>query len=53
MVDALKWGGASYHKDGIKTHQGVEHFIFYALEAQTGKKFLHGQAVCLGLIWGP
>ncbi|MGB0708690.1 MAG: 3-dehydroquinate synthase, partial [bacterium] len=26
--------------------------VFYALEAQTGKKFLHGQAVCLGLILG-
>ena len=32
--------------------EGVEHFIFYALEARTGIKFLHGQAVCLGLIAG-
>ncbi len=54
MVDALKWGGASYHAAGWNPRhiEGVEHFIFYALEAQTGKKFLHGQAVCLGLILG-
>ena len=54
MVDALKWGGASYHGAGWNPRhiEGVEHFIFYALEAQTGKRFLHGQAVCLGLILG-
>ncbi len=54
MVDALQWGGASYHGAGWNPRhiEGVEHFIFYALEARTGKKFLHGQAVCLGLILG-
>ena len=54
MVDALRWGGASYHAAGWNPRhiEGVEHFIFYALEAQTEKKFLHGQAVCLGLILG-
>ena len=54
MVDALKWGGASYHGVGWNPRhiEGVEHYIFYALEARTGKKFLHGQAVCLGLILG-
>ncbi len=54
MVDALNWGGASYHAAGWNPRhiEGVEHFIFYALEAATGKKFLHGQAVCLGLILG-
>ena len=54
MVDALKWGGASYHGAGWNPRhiEGVEHYIFYALEARTGKKFLHGQAVCLGLILG-
>jgi len=54
MVDALKWGGASYHDAGWNPRhiEGIEHFIFYALEAGTGKKFLHGQAVCLGLIIG-
>lgn len=54
MVDALKWGGASYHGAGWNPRhiEGVEHYIFYALEAGTGRKFLHGQAVCLGLILG-
>jgi len=54
MVDALKWGGASYHGAGWNPRhiEGVEHFFFYALEAGTGKKCLHGQAVCLGLILG-
>ena len=54
MVDALKWGGASYHGAGWNPRhiEGVEHYIFYALEAGTGKTFLHGQAVCLGLTLG-
>lgn len=54
MVDALKWGGASYQGAGWNPRhiEGIEHFIFYALEARTGKKFLHGQAVCLGLVLG-
>jgi len=54
MVDALKWGGASYHGAGWNPRhiEGIEHFIFYALEAKTGKKFMHGQAVCLGLVLG-
>ena len=54
MVDALKWGGASYHGAGWNPRhiEGVEHYIFYALEAATGKAFLHGQAVCLGLVLG-
>ena len=54
IVAAFQWGGASYHGAGwCPRHiEGVEHFIFYALEARTGLKFLHGQAVCLGLIAG-
>lgn len=54
MVDALRWGGASFHGAGwCPRHiEGVEHYVFYALEARTGRKFLHGQAVCLGLIAG-
>jgi glycerol dehydrogenase-like iron-containing ADH family enzyme len=54
IVEAFKWGGASYHAAGwCPRHiEGVEHFIFYALEARTGIKFLHGQAVCLGLVAG-
>jgi glycerol dehydrogenase-like iron-containing ADH family enzyme len=54
IVAAFQWGGTSYHGAGwCPRHiEGVEHFIFYALEARTGVKFLHGQAVCLGLIAG-
>jgi len=54
IVAAFQWGGASYHGAGwCPRHiEGVEHFIFYALESRTGIKFLHGQAVCLGLIAG-
>jgi glycerol-1-phosphate dehydrogenase [NAD(P)+] len=54
LVDGFKWGGASFHGTGwCPRHiEGVEHVIFYALEARTGVKFLHGQAVCLGLIAG-
>ena len=54
MVEAFKWGGASFHGAGwCPRHiEGVEHFIFYALEARTGVKFLHGQAVCLGVVAG-
>jgi glycerol dehydrogenase-like iron-containing ADH family enzyme len=54
IVDAFRWGGASYHGTGwCPRHiEGVEHFVFYALEARTGIKFLHGQAVCLGLVAG-
>lgn len=54
IVDAFKWGGASFHGAGwCPRHiEGVEHFFFYALEARTKKKFLHGQAVCLGIMVG-
>lgn len=54
IVEAFKWGGASYHGAGwCPRHiEGVEHYIFYVLEALTGRKFLHGQAVCLGIIAG-
>lgn len=54
LVDAFKWGGASYHGAGwCPRHiEGVEHYVFYALEAHTGRKFLHGQAVCLGIVAG-
>lgn len=54
VVEAFQWGGASFHGAGwCPRHiEGVEHQIFYALEARTGVKFLHGQAVCLGLVAG-
>lgn len=54
IVDAFRWGGASYHGAGwCPRHiEGVEHSVFYALEARTGMKFLHGEAVCLGIVAG-
>jgi glycerol dehydrogenase-like iron-containing ADH family enzyme len=54
IVRAFQWGGASFHATGwCPRHiEGVEHYIFYALEALTGVRFLHGQAVCLGLVAG-
>ena len=53
LVDGLKWG-TSYHGSGwCPRHiEGIDHFVFYALEKLTGKKFLHGQPVCLGLVVG-
>jgi len=54
LVEALRWGGAAYHNAGWNPRhiEGVEHFFFYALEYQTGKRFIHGQPVCLGVYLG-
>jgi glycerol dehydrogenase-like iron-containing ADH family enzyme len=54
LVGGLRYGGATYHNAGWNPRhvEGVEHFIFYALEALTGKKFIHGQPVCLGVYLG-
>lgn len=53
LVDGLKWG-TSYHGAGwCPRHiEGTDHFLFYTLEQLTGKKFLHGQPVGLGVIVG-
>jgi glycerol-1-phosphate dehydrogenase [NAD(P)+] len=53
LLDGLKWG-TSYHGAGWNPRhiEGIEHFVFYALERLTGRKFLHGQPVCLGLFVG-
>lgn len=53
LIDGLKWG-TSYHGSGwCPRHiEGIDHFVFYALEKLTGKKFLHGQPVCLGIVIG-
>lgn len=32
--------------------EGIDHFVFYALEHYTGRKFIHGQPVCLGIYVG-
>jgi glycerol-1-phosphate dehydrogenase [NAD(P)+] len=53
LVDGLKWG-TSYHGAGWNPRhiEGIDHFVFYALEHLTGRKFLHGQPVCLGVYVG-
>lgn len=53
LVDGLKWG-TSYQGAGWNPRhiEGTDHFVFYALEHLTGKKFLHGQPVCLGIYIG-
>jgi glycerol-1-phosphate dehydrogenase [NAD(P)+] len=54
LMEALRWGAAAYHSAGWNPRpvEGVEHFIFYALEYLTGKRFIHGQPVCLGVYIG-
>ena len=54
LMEALRWGGAAYHNAGWNPRhiEGVEHFFFYTLEYQTGKQFIHGLPVCLGIYLG-
>ncbi|MFM7185877.1 MAG: iron-containing alcohol dehydrogenase [Planctomycetota bacterium] len=54
LMTANRWGGATFHNAGWNPcHiEGTEHFVFYALERFTGRKFLHGQPVCLGVVIG-
>jgi glycerol-1-phosphate dehydrogenase [NAD(P)+] len=52
LAAALKWGGSAFGYDGWNPRhiEGSEHFLFYSLEAVTGRKFIHGQAVSLGIV---
>ena len=54
LIEANRWGGAAFHNAGWNPRhiEGIDHFVFYALEYFTGKKFLHGQPVCLGIYIG-
>lgn len=54
LIDGLRWGGGSFHAAGwMPRHiEGVEHFFFYTLEFLTGRKFIHGQPVGLGVYIG-
>jgi glycerol dehydrogenase-like iron-containing ADH family enzyme len=54
LMNANRWGGAAYHNAGWNPRhiEGIDHFVFYALEYYTGKKFIHGQPVCLGIYIG-
>jgi glycerol dehydrogenase-like iron-containing ADH family enzyme len=52
LVDGLRWGGAAFAYSGWTPRhiEGSEHFFLYALELVTGKRFVHGQAVGLGIL---
>ena len=54
LMLANRWGGAAFHNAGWNPRhiEGADHFLFYALEYNTGKKFIHGQPVCLGIYVG-
>ena len=54
LMTANRWGGATYHNAGWNPRhiEGYDHFLFYALEYLTGKPFIHGQPVCLGIVIG-
>ncbi len=52
LMESLRWGGAAFHNAGWNPRhiEGAEHFVFYNLEFITGKHFIHGQPVCLGVL---
>ena len=54
LVMAHRWGGTTFHDSGWNPRhiEGVEHFLFYNLERLTGRHFIHGQPVGLGIVVG-
>lgn len=54
LMLAHRWGGAAFHDSGWNPRhiEGVEHFFFYNLERITGRHFIHGQVVGLGIYLG-
>jgi glycerol-1-phosphate dehydrogenase [NAD(P)+] len=54
LVNAHRWGGTTFHDSGWNPRhiEGVEHFLFYNLERITGRHFIHGQPVGLGILAG-
>jgi glycerol dehydrogenase-like iron-containing ADH family enzyme len=52
LMEGHRWGGAAFNNCGWNPRpiEGAEHFVFYSLEDITGKAFIHGQAVCLGIL---
>jgi glycerol-1-phosphate dehydrogenase [NAD(P)+] len=54
LVAALRWGGTTFHDAGWNPRhiEGVDHFLFYNLERITGRHFIHGQPVGLGIVAG-
>jgi len=54
LMLAHRWGGATFHDSGWNPRhiEGAEHFYFYNLERLTGRHFIHGQPVGLGIYIG-
>lgn len=54
LMNAHRWGGATFHDSGWNPRhiEGMEHFVFYNLERITGRHFIHGQPVGLGIYIG-
>lgn len=54
LMEAHRWGGAAFHDAGWNPRhiEGVEHFLFYNLERISGRHFIHGQPVGLGIVFG-
>ena len=54
LTEGLRWGGSAFHNNGWNPRpiEGSDHFLFYTLEYETKKKFIHGQPVCLGIFVG-
>ncbi|HUO45297.1 MAG TPA: iron-containing alcohol dehydrogenase [Acidimicrobiia bacterium] len=54
LMLAHRFGGATFHDSGWNPRhiEGVEHFFFYNLERLTGRHFIHGQPVGLGVVIG-
>jgi glycerol-1-phosphate dehydrogenase [NAD(P)+] len=54
LMEAHRWGGNTFHAAGWNPRhiEGVEHFLFYNLEKRTGRHFIHGQPVGLGIVLG-
>jgi glycerol-1-phosphate dehydrogenase [NAD(P)+] len=54
LMLAHRWGGAAFHNAGWNARHmdGVDHSYLYSLEYVTGKHFIHGQAVGLGIYLG-
>jgi glycerol dehydrogenase-like iron-containing ADH family enzyme len=52
QMEANRYGGAAFHNAGWnpRLEEGSEHHFFYCLEYQTGRKFVHGQPVTLGVL---
>jgi glycerol dehydrogenase-like iron-containing ADH family enzyme len=54
LMDAHRWGGNTFHASGWNPRhiEGIEHFLFYNLEKRTGRHYIHGQPVGLGIVFG-